>query len=138
MIKKAIPVNEARRQEEYAKVDGRIDNISKYIDDELSKMLAADEKLRIKISYQTAVREEGESSLEEALGKLLRITSKLKKGAAALLMYTEDKEIIMYLKAPNRKVALVVITPEECICGENAFKLYKNLKGWYQISFFSE
>jgi len=138
MIKKTIPVNETRRQEESTKVDGRIDKINKYIDDELSKKLAANEKLRIKISYQAAVSEEGESSLEEALSKLLRITSKLKKGAAALLMYTEDKEIIMYIRAPSRKVALVVITPEECICGENAFKLYKQLKGWYQISFFSE
>lgn len=137
MIKKTIPVNKAKNKET-TKVDGAISDLKKLLDEELSKKLAADEKLRVKISYQTAISEEGESSLEEAMMKFLKITSKLKKGTVALIMYTEDKEIIIYRRAQSKRVALVVITPEECLYGETAYKLYKNLKGWYQISFFSD
>lgn len=134
MIKRSIPVNEHEKKPERIEIP---EVIRKYIDEEASRRLAGDEKLRVRISYLTATVEEGELTLEEAFSRFLRLASNLKNGSAVLTMYTDDKEIIVYMKAPSRRVALVVTTPEECFCGETAYRLFARVKGYYQIGLFS-
>lgn len=104
------------------------------IDEELSVRVASDDQIKARVAIQADIRDEGEASLEDAFTRFLLILGTMGTGSAALLMYTDDKEIVVYGEANDYRIGVAVTSPGARLTGGSAYRLYNKIRGWYQIA----
>ncbi len=107
-------------------------NIMVLIDDVKSNILLSNTRIVERILLEGTPVDEGEATLEEVVQSLLEKAKKLAKGTVFAVFYTDSDEEIR-LAAKGNWLAVSVESENTRLAGSEAFKLFRNAHGEYQV-----